>query len=65
MIGPGGLLLVVHPTTYLLYPVSVSWVGVAKEEYITELGCEKLSLAGSNTEHCWRCSKGQYLSLEL
>ncbi len=38
MIRPGGLLLVV-PHLFAV-PVSVLWVGLAKE-YITKLGCEK------------------------
>jgi hypothetical protein len=41
IIRPGGLLLVV-PCLFAV-PVSVLWVGVAKE-YITKLGCENYFL---------------------
>jgi hypothetical protein len=46
MIGPGGLLLVILHL-FCCPPVSVLWVGVAKE-YITELGCEKYVIIGSS-----------------
>jgi hypothetical protein len=53
-IGWGALLLVV---SHLVFTVPVLWAGLEKGMYLN-LAVRYIIFAGSQTEHCWRCSNG-------